>query len=111
MTNGNAARWAELDARPVPYPIPDRCRGCSDCAVSTEGVRPCPAHVTTQAIIERSKLVNCQPGQRDPGWLYQTTGPDGTRFDNRSIVELRSVLRRKYGKTIKITEPWKGETR
>src|ERR1022692_4068240 len=41
---GNAARWAELDARPLLYPIPAACHGCPDCAFSTEGVRPCPVH-------------------------------------------------------------------
>lgn len=39
-------------------------------------------------------------------WLYECTGPDGRRFDNRSIVTLREVLRRAYGK-VKIVEPWK----
>jgi len=45
----NAARWAELSARPLLNPIPDRCRNCPACAFSTEGVRPCPAHLLMSA--------------------------------------------------------------
>lgn len=43
------------------------------------------------------------------GWLYTCQGPDGSRFDNRSIVTLRDVLRRKYGRDVVIIEPWKGQ--
>jgi len=63
---------------------------------------PAPLSVT----IERSKLVNCQPGRRDPGWLYETTGPDGAKWDNRSIGTLRDNLRRRYGRSLVIIEPW-----
>jgi hypothetical protein len=41
-------------------------------------------------------------------WHHYATGPDGARFDNRSIVTLRQVLRRRYGASVKITESWKG---
>jgi hypothetical protein len=65
--SGNAARWAELDARPLVYPIPAACRGCNDCAVSTEGVRPCPAHATAT-----------DAPATDAEWLYGDT-PAGLR--------------------------------
>ena len=38
---------------------------------------------------------------------YVDAGPDGTRFDNRSIVELRRILRRQYGRDVQIIETWK----
>jgi hypothetical protein len=62
---------------------------------------------TAAVTVERSKLSNAAPGGRNPGWLYETTGPDGVKFDNRSIVTLREVLRRRYGQDVAITEPWK----
>lgn len=40
-------------------------------------------------------------------WTYEAFGPDGTKFTNNSIAELRSVLKRKYGRTLTIVEPWK----
>lgn len=40
-------------------------------------------------------------------WVYKTVGPDGRRFDNDSIVTLRSVLKRRYGRSLVIIEPWK----
>jgi hypothetical protein len=41
------------------------------------------------------------------GWWYECDGPDGTHFTNTSIVELRSVLRRRYGRAVVIKEEWK----
>jgi hypothetical protein len=71
----------------------------------------------TEITITRVKVY---PSRPRPGpawsWLYQATGPDtiqiGDRtlprqFDNRSIAELRRVLRRAYGPDVKIIEPWK----
>jgi hypothetical protein len=66
-------------------------------------------HEARRVTVRRSQLVNTAPGRREPGWLYETTGPDGTRFDNRSIATLRDVLRRKYGRGLVIVEPWKEE--
>lgn len=66
------------------------------------------AVATPEVTVQRIKLANAAPGRRDPGWLYEATGPDGTRFDNTSIVTLRDVLRRKYGAALRITEPWGG---
>ena len=40
-------------------------------------------------------------------WSYDATGPDGTKFDNSSIVTLRAVLRHHYGRDIKIIETWR----
>jgi hypothetical protein len=43
---GNAARWAELNARPLlrhGY-VHELMGDCADCAVSTEGIRPCGRH-------------------------------------------------------------------
>lgn len=43
-------------------------------------------------------------------WVYvvdPAKSPDGRRFDNGSIVELRRVLKRAYGRDIEIVEPWK----
>ncbi len=36
---------------------------------------------------------------------YYCTGPDGRRFDNGSLVTLRQVLRRRYGK-VEIVKAW-----
>lgn len=61
-----------------------------------------------QVVIEvrRTRLFNGH-GKRVPfSWLYQCAGPDGRRFDNRSIVELRAVLRRNYSDVV-LTELWK----
>lgn len=69
------------------------------------------AVATPEVTVQRIKLANAAPGRRDPGWLYVAVGPDGARFDNRSIVTLREVLRRKYGKALRITEPWGGAHR
>lgn len=57
--------------------------------------------------VTRYHITNCQPGQRDQGYVYQTTGPDGSKWDNKSIVTLRDLLRRRYGRDLKITETWK----
>jgi hypothetical protein len=43
-------------------------------------------------------------------WHYYVTGPDGTRFDNRSIVTLRERLRHRYGRDVQIIESWKTTT-
>ena len=39
-------------------------------------------------------------------WLYEATGPDGRAFDNRSLVNLRQVLRQRYGRDLEIVETW-----
>ncbi len=57
--------------------------------------------------VTRYHITNAQPGQRDQGYVYQTTGPDESRWDNKSIVTLRDLLRRRYGRDLKITETWK----
>lgn len=53
-----------------------------------------------------------RPARRGPAWywVYDCTGPDGRRFDNRSIGELRGVLKRFYGRNVVIVEPWKAGT-
>lgn len=40
------------------------------------------------------------------GWLYETYGPDGKKFTNTSLVELRRVLREFYGRGLQIKEEW-----
>jgi hypothetical protein len=67
--------------------------------------------------ITRTKLYPSRPRAGYAwNWLYEATGPDtikvGDRtlprkFDNRSLVELRRVLRRVYGRDLRIVEPWK----
>jgi len=61
----------------------------------------------TTCTISRSQLYPCvaRPGFAWK-WTYETTGPDGTRFTNDSIVTLRQVLKRRYP-GITIVEPWK----
>lgn len=44
-------------------------------------------------------------------WHYYGEADDGARFDNSSIVTLRQVLRRKYGRTVRIVETWKAAAR
>lgn len=43
-------------------------------------------------------------------WHYYAQGSDGGRFDNRSIVTLRAVLRRRYGRDVTLIETWKDGT-
>jgi hypothetical protein len=45
-------------------------------------------------------------GLRPLRWHYYTAGPDGTRFDNSSLVTLRQVLRRRYGRQLVIRTAW-----
>lgn len=35
-------------------------------------------------------------------WSYTVVGDDGKRFQNTSLVELRSVLKRAYGRDVEI---------
>jgi hypothetical protein len=57
--------------------------------------------------ISRSRLYPCV-ARRGPAWVwyYEAIGLDGNRYDNRSIVELRRVLKRRYPNA-SIIEPWK----
>ena len=67
-------------------------------------MRPVTAYIT----VERSRVYPCV-ARRGPAWrwVYACVGPDGRRFDNDSIVTLREVLRRHYGRDVSIIEPWK----
>lgn len=57
--------------------------------------------------VTRITRFSCTPGNRRPfSWLYETTGPDGTKFTNGSIVTLRELLRRRYP-GVTIVETWK----
>lgn len=62
-----------------------------------------------QPVIEvrRARLFNGTGTLVPFSWLYQCTGPDGRQFDNRSIVELRRILRLRYPDGITIKETWK----
>lgn len=64
-----------------------------------------------EVTVTRTRLFN-GVGRRVPfSWLYYATGPDGRRFDSRSIVEMRSVLKRRYGRDVVIVEDFdKSET-
>ena len=62
--------------------------------------------VTTQIIVKRQKVYH-RFGRFAWNWVYACEGPDGTQFDNSSIVTLRSVLRRRYGQSVMVVEPWK----
>lgn len=66
---------------------------------------------TTEITVIRSVCIGHPGGRaaRPIGWLYECTGPDGRRFNNRSIVTLRDVLKRRYGRDVRIVEPWKQE--
>jgi hypothetical protein len=53
--------------------------------------------VTKGAIRSRS------PGNRRPvSNYYECVGPDGRRFSNSSIVELRRVLKARYGGDVEV---------
>lgn len=64
-------------------------------------------HVTVT--VTRSKLYP-PVARRGPAWVwfYEAQGEDGRRFDNRSIVTLRRVLRKRYGRDVRIVETWGG---
>ncbi len=69
------------------------------------------APAVTEVTVNRSLLFN-GPGCLVPySWLYEVTGPDGRRFDNKSIGELRRVLRRSYGSNVQILQNWEGPAR
>lgn len=56
-------------------------------------------------------LLRGRPGSGFPGsWLYEATGPGGKKFDNRSVVELRRVLRKCYANT-ELRQGWEGRAR
>lgn len=63
----------------------------------------------TEITVTRSVLHGHPGGRaaRPIGWFYECTGPDGRQFNNRSIVTLRDVLKRRYGRDVRIVEPWK----
>jgi hypothetical protein len=73
---------------------------------------------TTTIIIKRSKLMRARlvtgPGPAWK-WTYECQGPtymtafgeQSGRFTNDSIVELRRILKRRYGRDVVIVEPWK----
>lgn len=64
-----------------------------------------PKEITIRIV--RSPLTGGVP-PRPLGWLYECTGPDRRPFDNRSIVDLRDVLRRSYpGVAVRLVELWK----
>ncbi len=73
---------------------------------------------TTTIIVNRSKLMRSRLATgRGPAWkwTYECQGPayrtafceQSGRFTNDSIVELRRVLKRRYGRDVVIVEPWK----
>lgn len=39
-------------------------------------------------------------------WCYRTKGPDGTQFDNDSLVDLTRRLRQRYGRQVTIVREW-----
>jgi hypothetical protein len=77
---------------------------------------------TTTITINRSKLMRSRLAT-GPGpawkWTYECQGPvymhelgeQSGRFTNDSIVELRRLLRSRYGRDVVIVEPWKVSVR
>lgn len=61
----------------------------------------------TDITITRTDLFVGYGVRRPFKWTYSCTGPDGRRFTNDSLVTLRQLLRRKYGRGVRIIEPWK----
>lgn len=79
----------------------------SDCQ-GREAGSACPATITiTRQQIYKSPNRNARFAWK---WIYDAIGPDGRRFDNDSIVALRGVLRRAYGRDTKLVESWKAES-
>lgn len=64
-----------------------------------EVVEAAPTTIT----VTRTKVYP-RPARRGRAWYwsYDCVGPDGRRFDNTSIVTLRQVLRRYYGKGVTV---------
>jgi hypothetical protein len=66
----------------------------------------------TTITVRRSKLYP-QPGRVSKYqwvWYYECEGPDGRQFNNRDVSTLRSVLKQRYGRAVRIIEPWKTRT-
>lgn len=61
-------------------------------------------------VVTRQNYLISRTSSRPFCWLYSTSGPDGTYFENKSIVELRAVLKRHYPDA-QIIEPWKAAAR
>lgn len=58
--------------------------------------------------VTRGSIASRTPGNRRPvSNYYEAQASDGARFTNTSIVTLRDVLRRKYGRDVVIVETWK----
>ena len=57
--------------------------------------------------VTRSTLFLGYGSLRPFTWLYEAVAEDGTRFDNRSLVELRRVIKKRYGRDVRIVETWK----
>lgn len=110
-------RYLEHDPADCPYPA--GCTGCCCdkpqhdtarvwCEVCREWTVHPDQHDRHEVLVARTKIYP-RPARRGPAWYWSYTciGPDGTRFDNTSITELRRVLKRHYGREIVIVEPWK----
>lgn len=58
--------------------------------------------------VTRKRIYRQVPVRVQWSWhYYASETPDGTQWDNDSIVTLRTLLRRHYGKTVVINETWK----
>jgi hypothetical protein len=61
--------------------------------------------------VTRGTLASRSPGNRRPfSNFYECDGPDGRHFTNTSIVTLRDVLRRRYGRDVQINELWRSQS-
>lgn len=65
--------------------------------------------MTETVTVQRINLFVGHGRLRPFKWTYKTVGPDGRLFTNDSIVELRRVLKKAYGREVVIVEPWKAE--
>ena len=73
--------------------------------------------MSVRIVVERRKIYPSRPRAGGAwSWLYEATGPDTVkvgsrvlprRFDNRSIADLRRVLRRAYGSDVEIVERYR----
>jgi len=113
MLKGNGSRWiTEYVTTPEDTIIGYRLRGHQR-SFTPQELAP------LRLIIDRSRLRRSRLAT-GPGpewtWTYECDGPRFTdsiygpqsgHFTNDSLVELREVLRRRYGRSIQIVESWK----
>ena len=52
-----------------------------------------------EVVITKKRMLVSRQSLRPFTSLYEATGPDGTKFTNTSLVEIKRVMKRRYGRS------------